>query len=70
MSELQEPTPTTMSDEVASAWAEVLLDVYERLEAEKGSLPETTSQVTAGQDVPGGDLTSQPQTEEQPCFSN
>lgn len=67
MSQLQEPTPHAMSDEVASAWAEVLLDVYERLKAERGFVPETTSLVTAGQDVPGGDLASQPQTEERPC---
>jgi hypothetical protein len=77
---MNEPTPdradTAMSDTVADAWAEVIISIHERLEAEQANAPnndEATSpsrpvaRVAAEHDAPGGDPTSPTDAEDRPC---
>lgn len=71
-----EPTDAGLPDDVAEAWATVLIDIHERLEAEQANAPnndEATSpsrpvaRVAAEHDAPGGDPTSPTDAEDRPC---
>ena len=71
-----EPTDAGLPDDVAEAWATVLIDIHERLEAERADAPnndEATSpsrpvaRVAAEQDATGGDPTSPTDAEDRPC---
>jgi hypothetical protein len=67
---------TAMSDTVADAWAEVIISIHERLEAEQAQPQENdeatspsrpVARVAAGQDATGGDPTSPTDAEDRPC---
>jgi hypothetical protein len=78
---MNDPTPdradSAMSDTVADAWAEVIISIHERLEAEQAPPPENNDEATspsrpvarvaAAHDAPGGDPTSPTDTEDRPC---
>jgi hypothetical protein len=77
---MSDPTHDTadpaMSDTVADAWAEVIISIHERIEAEQADAPnndEATSpsrpwaRVAAEHDAPGGDPTSPTDAEDRPC---
>lgn len=65
-----------MSDTVADAWAEVIISIHERLEAEQADAPNSDeapspsrpgARVAVEQDASGGDPTSPTDAEDQPC---
>lgn len=72
-----EPTDAGLPDDVAEAWATVLIDIHERFEAEQAPPPEYNDEATspsrpvarvaAEQDAPGGDPTSPTDAEDRPC---
>jgi hypothetical protein len=77
---MNDPTPdradSAMSDTVADAWAEVIISIHERLEAEQAQ-PEQNDEATspsrpgarvaAEHDATGGDPTSHTDAEGRPC---
>jgi hypothetical protein len=77
---MNDPTPdradTAMSDTVADAWAEVIISIHERLEAEQAqpkpndeatSPSRPVARVAAEHEAPGGDPTSPTDAEDRPC---
>jgi hypothetical protein len=65
-----------MSDTVADAWAEVIISIHERLEAEQAqpqnhdeasSASQPGARVAVEQDATGGDPTSPTDAEDRPC---
>lgn len=69
-----EPIDAGLPDDVAEAWATVLIDIHERLEAEQATHnDEATSpsrpvaRVAVEQDATGGDPTSPTDAEDRPC---
>jgi len=77
---MNDPTPDrpdpAMSDTVADAWAEVIISIHERLEAEQVQPQENdeatspsrpVARVAAEHDAPGGDPTSPTDAEDRPC---